>query len=265
MKVSMEEWRVIDDGPRDGASNMAIDRAILAACASGEVPPTLRLYSWKRPTLTIGYAQNINGEIDFERCREMGIQVVRRPTGGRALLHHHELTYSLTAPVPHPKFPSSLQGAYKVITRALLGGLEELGIKDAVLVNARKIDRRKVSFSSPSCLSSINNWEIEVRGAKLVGSAQRRTKRAFLQHGSILIDCDRLLSISLFKYNTSDSRARSMNIFNNKVTTLSECLGRNVAYEEVSKAIKRGFSRVLVGGWTQGSLSSSELVRCVPG
>ena len=260
----MEEWRVIEDSPRDGASNMAIDKAILAACESGEVPPTLRLYSWKQPTLTVGYAQDIDREIDFGRCRELGVQVVRRPTGGRAILHHHEVTYSLAAPVPHPKFPSSLQGAYKIIARALIEGLEKLGVKDAVLANVRKADRRQFFFRSPLCLSSINHWEIAVQGAKLVGSAQRRTKRAFLQHGSIPIACDRSLLYSLFKHRISDSRVGPMSILNNKFITLSECLGKDVAREEVLRALKQGFSRVLRGKWNQGSLSSSELSKCEP-
>ena len=77
----MPEWRVIEEGPGDGISNMAVDRAILTACEAGEAPPTLRLYSWKRPTLTVGYAQDIDREIDIERCRVLGIQIVRRPTG----------------------------------------------------------------------------------------------------------------------------------------------------------------------------------------
>ena len=110
----MQEWRVIEDGPQDGEPNMAIDRAILASCASGKTLPTLRLYSWERPTLTVGYAQDFSKEIDVDRCRKLGIQIVRRPTGGRALLHNHEVTYSFTAPTPHSKFPPSLLGAYKV-------------------------------------------------------------------------------------------------------------------------------------------------------
>jgi lipoate-protein ligase A len=109
-------------------------------------------------------------------------------------------------------------------------------------------------------MSSINNYEIEVQGAKLVGSAQRRTKRAFLQHGSIPIYCDRALLNSLFRYKFNGSRARSMEILKNKVITLSECLGKDVACEEVCKALKKGFSRVLSGRWTQESLSPSEKV-----
>ena len=261
----MEEWRLIEDGPRDGTLNMTIDKAILAACESGEVLPTLRLYSWERPTLSVGYTQNVDREINFSRCRELDIKVVRRPTGGKALLHDHEVTYSFIAPVPHPKFPPSLQGAYKVIAQALLEGLRELGVKDAVLANIKKVDRRHGYFYSPSCLSNNHHWEIEVKGAKLVGSAQRRTKRAFLQHGSIPISCDRTLLNSLFKHKVSGSHARSMNILNNKFITLSEYLRKEVTREEILQALKQGFYRALLGKWTKTNLSSSELVRCASG
>ena len=258
----MQEWRVIEDGPKDGESNMAIDRAILASCALGKTLPTLRLYSWEQPTLTIGYAQDFSKEIDVNRCRKLGIQIVRRPTGGRALLHNHEVTYSLTAPIPHSQFPPSLFGAYKVVARALLEGLREIGVCDAVLASGDKSDKGRHFFHSPSCLSSTNHLEIEVQGAKLVGSAQRRTKGAFLQHGSILLDCDRALSNSLFKHSTDDDRSRSMYILNNKVITISECLGENVTRKEVFLALKKGFSSVLQGNWISGHLNSFELIRC---
>ena len=260
----MQEWRVIEDGPRDGESNMAVDRAILAACEAGEVPPTLRLYSWKRPTLTVGYAQDFAKEIDVDRCRKLGIQVVRRPTGGRALLHNHEVTYSFAAPIPHPKFPSSLLGAYRVVAGALLEGLKEMGINDAALASGRKVNKGRDFFHSPSCLSSVNHLEIEVQGAKLVGSAQRRKKRAFLQHGSMLLDCDRPLLNSLFKYESDDFRFRSMDILNNRVITLSECLGKDLTRENILDALKKGFSRALLGRWIPGCLNSFELVRCTP-
>ena len=260
----MHEWRVIEDEPKDGESNMAIDRAVLTSCESGVIPPTLRLYSWERPTLTVGYAQDFAKEIDVHRCRELGIQIVRRPTGGRALLHNHEVTYSFAASIPHPKFPSSLLGAYETIAEALLEGLKEIGVCGATLASGRKTDKGRRSFHSPSCLSSINHFEIEVQGAKLVGSAQRRTKGAFLQHGSILLDLDRALLNSLFKYVTDDNRYRSMDILNNKVITLSECLGKNVTRKEVFHALKNGFSRVLQGKWTSGPLNSFEQVRYRP-
>jgi lipoate-protein ligase A len=146
----------------------------------------------------------------------------------------------------------------------LLEGLKEIGVCGADLASGGKPDRGRYSFHSPSCLSSINHLEIEVQGAKLVGSAQRRTKRAFLQHGSMLLDCDRALLNSLFKYATDDDRSRSMDILNNKVITLSECLGESVTRKEVFLALKKGFSRVLQGNWISGRLNSFELIRCTP-
>ncbi|MBT7272694.1 MAG: lipoate--protein ligase family protein [Nitrospinaceae bacterium] len=258
----MQEWRVIEDVPKTGESNMNIDRAILASCGSGESLPTLRLYSWEQPTLTVGYAQDFAKEIDINRCQKLGIEIVRRPTGGRALLHNHEVTYSFTAPIPHNKFPPSLLGAYKTVAKALLEGLKEVGVYGAVLASGKKTTIGKHSFHSPSCLSSINHLEIEVQGAKLVGSAQRRTKKAFLQHGSILLDCDRGLVNSLFKFETDDARCRSMEILNHKVVTLSECLGKSMTRKEVFKALIKGFSHTLKGNWVLGHLNSFELIKC---
>ncbi|SVB80620.1 uncharacterized protein METZ01_LOCUS233474, partial [marine metagenome] len=150
--------------------------------------------------------------------------------------------------------------AYKIIAEALLEGLKEMGLFNAVLASRQRVYKSRNPCHSPSCLSSINHLEIEVYGAKLVGSAQRRTKGAFLQHGSILLDLDRTLLNSLFKYSTADNRYRSMDILNNKVVTLPECLGKKVTRNEVSQALKSGFSRVLQGNWVPGCLNSFELV-----
>ena len=258
----MQEWRLIVDESRDGESNMAVDRAILAACEAGQVPPTLRLYSWKRPTMTVGYAQKLR-EIDIDRCKKLGVQIVRRPTGGRALFHNHEVTYSFTAPIPHPEFPSSLFGAYKVVAGALLEGLKEIGVSDAVLSSGRKANKNEGSFHSASCLSSISHFEIEAQGAKLIGSAQRRTKKAFLQQGSMLLDCDRTLLVSLFKYDTDDLRCRTIEILNKKVITLYECLGKSMIRDDIFCALENGFARALLGKWRQEHLNSFELAQCL--
>ncbi len=255
----MQEWRVIEDEPKDGESNMAIDRAVLTSCELGLIPPTLRLYSWETPTMTVGYAQDFLREVDVNRCQNLGVQIVRRPTGGRALLHNHEVTYSFTAPIPHPIFPSSLLGAHKIIARALVEGLKEIGVNNATLALREERDKNHGTFHSPSCLSSISHFEIEVHGAKLVGSAQRRTKGAFLQQGSILLGLERTLLNSLFKYTTDKNRSRSMEILDNKVITLAECLGKDVAHKEVFQALKRGFSRILQGSWVPACSSDFKL------
>ena len=260
--LSLPKWRVLEDSLQGGEFNMAVDRAILVACEAGRVPPTLRLYGWDRPTLSVGYAQDLSKEIETGRCRELNIPVVRRPTGGRALLHYQEVTYSLIAPIPHPEFPSSLLGTYRKIAQALLAGLRQVGIQNAALAPVRRHSRTGGSFRSPSCLASLNHGEIEVQRAKLIGSAQRRTNRAFLQHGSILIRCDRTLMHSLLKFSLANSRSNSVETLKQKVTTLSECLGREISFREVSQAMLEGFRQTFQGEWVCGYLTPFEQKYC---
>jgi len=260
--LSLPKWRVLEDGPQGGEFNMAVDRAILVACEAGRVPPTLRLYGWDRPTLSVGYAQDLSKEIETGRCRELNIPVVRRPTGGRALLHYQEVTYSLIAPIPHSEFPSSLLGTYRKIAQALLAGLGHVGVQGAALAPVRGHSRTGDSFRSPSCLASLNHGEIEVQGAKLIGSAQRRAKRAFLQHGSILIHCERALMHSLLKFSSANSRSNSVETLKQKVTTLSECLGREISFKEVAQAILKGFRQTFQGEWVCGHLTPFEQRYC---
>jgi len=260
--LSLPKWRVLEDGLQGGEFNMAVDRAILIACEAGKVPPTLRLYGWDRPTLSVGYAQDLSKEIETGRCRELNIPVVRRPTGGRALLHYQEVTYSLIAPIPHSEFPSSLLGTYRKIAQALLAGLGHVGVQGAALAPVRGHSRTGDSFRSPSCLASLNHGEIEVQGAKLIGSAQRRAKRAFLQHGSILIHCERALMHSLLKFSSANSRSNSVETLKQKVTTLSECLGREISFKEVAQAILKGFRQTFQGEWVCGHLTPFEQRYC---
>ncbi len=259
---SLPKWRVLEDSLQSGEFNMAVDRAILIACEAGRVLPTLRLYGWDRPTLSVGYAQDLSKEIETGRCRELNIPVVRRPTGGRALLHYQEVTYSLIAPIPHSEFPSSLLGTYRKIAQALLAGLRHVGVQGAALAPVRGHSRTGDSFRSPSCLASLNHGEIEVQGAKLIGSAQRRTNRAFLQHGSILIRCDRTLMHSLLKFSHANSRLNSVETLKQKVTTLSECLGREISFKEVARAMLEGFRQAFQGEWVRGHLTPFEQRYC---
>ena len=261
--LSLPKWRVLEDSLQGGEFNMAVDRAILVACETGRVPPTLRLYGWDRPTLSVGYAQDLSKEIETGRCRELNIPVVRRPTGGRALLHCQEVTYTLIAPIPHPEFPSSLLGTYRKIAQALLAGLGHVGVQDAALAPVRGHSRTGDSFRSPSCLASLNHGEIEVQGAKLIGSAQRRTNRAFLQHGSIPIRCDRTLMHSLLKFSHANSRFNSVKTLKQKATTLSECLGRDISFKEVAQAMLDGFRQTFKGEWVCGHLTPFEQKYCV--
>lgn len=251
----MEIWRLIDDGALSGPLNMTTDRAILTACGEGKAPPTLRLYSWAGPTLTIGYTQNSDRDLDRARCLALGIPVVQRPTGGRALLHDQELTYSLVAPIPHPRFPANLKDAFCRVSKALLISLGRLGIQDAQMA---KPIRSRSRERSPSCFSSLNHHEITVKNKKLIGSAQRRTKQAFLQQGSLWIDCDRELMNSLFKFDRPEARASNLEILRQSTTSLNQLCGREVGYQEAAQAFQQGFQKSFPEKWELGKLSPYE-------
>jgi lipoate-protein ligase A len=252
----METWRLIEDGVLDGHLNMATDQAILTACGEGKAPPTLRLYGWMKPTLTVGYTQNSDRDVDLNRCSALGIPVVQRPTGGRALLHEKELTYSLAAPIPHPRFPANLSDAFCVVSKALLLSLNELGIHDAKMT---KPERASSSGRSPSCFSTLNHHEITVNNKKLIGSAQRRTSHSFLQQGSVWIDCDRELMNSLFQFDTLKGRENNLEILWHSTISLNQRCNREVGFQEVARAFKAGFQKNFPVQWRAEKLSPYEV------
>lgn len=175
-------WRLLLSPPLDGATNMAVDEALLARAArSGEA--VCRVYTWTRPTLSFGRHQQARGHYDAGAARRAGVDVVRRPTGGRAVLHHRELTYSVTAPVTGGE---RLRESYARVNRLLLDALRHLG---ADVHLATPAGRAPVPSAAP-CFETPTAGELVLGGRKLVGSAQWRDEGAFLQHGSILVADD---------------------------------------------------------------------------
>lgn len=184
----MESWRLIRDEPLEGAMNMAVDEALLAALEDGSVErPTLRLYGWKEPTISLGYLQ------DASPFLGTGLPIVRRITGGRAVLHLTELTYSIIAPIGHPLFSEGILAAYSVISTCIINALRSAGISAEF---SRGSSRREPGRSA--CFHTPSRFEVLVGGKKLVGSSQRRFKAAFLQHGSILFGLDAQLNEKVF-------------------------------------------------------------------
>ncbi len=237
-------WKYIQDGMCDGEANMAADRALLEAMESAPTRPVLRLYGWSRPTLSVGYSQSEVSEIDLEFCQEAGIPIVQRPTGGQAVLHDRELTYCVVAPVPHPQFPSQLRGAYERVALALLAGLNELGVRGAVMAkDSLKNNTRRAVNRSPICFANAGYFEIAWEGKKLIGSAQKRTRRAFLQHGSIPLELDREFMNSLFVEDDGQSSRQTLARLNDSTVSLSEVLGKKVGFQEAALAFKAGFER----------------------
>jgi lipoate-protein ligase A len=229
-------WRLLDSGPNIGAYNMAVDEELLARAQAGETTPTLRLYTWHPPAVSIGRFQKIGTAVDVEACRQQGIDIVRRVTGGRAVLHHNELTYSIVARTDDPLFPTNVHGTYKIIAAGLLQGLRNLGIPaEMVSRSSRHAALVKKDAKDPACFSSPSWYEILVHSRKIIGSAQRRLSGAFLQHGSILIGYDTALEAEIIPGGCSGD----------VVTSINRELGRDVPLAEVKQAFIKGFSEAL--------------------
>jgi len=183
-------WRFINTGAREAACNMALDEALLVVQEAGAMPPTLRLYGWRQPTLSLGYAQNARQDVDLTACHTQGVAVVRRPTGGRAVLHDQEVTYSVVMPLVLPDGPHTITEHYRRIGMALAAALQALGLP-VRLARPQVRATPAHALASPACFAALSRYELSVAGKKMVGSAQKRAQRALLQHGSIPLWMDR--------------------------------------------------------------------------
>ena len=220
-------WRVLVSAPLDGASNMALDEALLLR-ADRLDEAVLRLYSWSSPTLSLGRNQIARDKYDIEGARARGIDFVRRPTGGRAVLHHREVTYSVTAPVSRL---GSLRESYRAINRLLIHGLRLLGVDASEADPDGTAPRPGVS----PCFMVPTKGEIVAGGRKLVGSAQVREGGALLQHGSVLVDDDQALASALLLTPMAAPPPPA---------TLHELLGRTPTFDEVAKALSAALPEV---------------------
>jgi lipoyl(octanoyl) transferase len=182
--MSDAAWRLLLDLPAEGAWNMAVDEVLLDGVAADSAPPTLRFYTWTPACLSLGYFQPF-GIVNVESCRERGIDIVRRPTGGRAILHDRELTYSVALPASVLGHDAGILPSYRRLSLALQAGLQRLGI-DVSLAPESEAPNRAVH--GPVCFDRPSAHEILLHGRKLVGSAQVRRAGALLQHGSIVIE-----------------------------------------------------------------------------
>src|SRR3984893_13338742 len=177
-------WRLLLDPPAAGGWNMAVDEVLLDGVAEGSAPPTLRFYEWAPPCLSLGYFQPFE-VVDVDGCRSLGVDVVRRPTGGRAILHDRELTYSVALPASELGHDGGVLPSYYRISLALQAGLPRLG---APATLAPESAACSLAVHGPVCFDRPSAHEILLHGRKLVGSAQMRRGGGILQHGSILIE-----------------------------------------------------------------------------
>lgn len=205
----MHSWRLINSGFQTGAMNMALDEALLHSVASGESLPILRFYRWRPATVTLGYAQSVITDLDLEVCRQAGLDVVRRSTGGRAVLHDQEVTYSVIAPLNSSLFGNSILDCYRVISEVLQQTLLGFGLP-ATLVPGKPRGGRQ-NIEQAVCFSVPSQYELVVRGRKVAGSAQKRIGQTFLQHGSIPLEMDLDLLGRVLKVESDGASAGTLN------------------------------------------------------
>lgn len=255
----MEKWRYLVTEAMSPEMNMAVDEAILQLHAEGKVPPTVRFYTWNPATLSIGYFQKALKEINLEEVHKHGLGFVRRPTGGRAVLHDKELTYSVIVSEQHPKMPSSVTEAYKIISMGLLHGFQNLGLKAEMVSLANEEEKEKyTSPGSSACFDSPSWYELVVEGKKVAGSAQTRQKGVILQHGSILLDMDVELLFSLLNFSSDRLKQRMMESFRQKAVTINEVSSRPISLQEAIDAFGRGFASGLDVELVPGELTEEE-------
>lgn len=264
------QWRLLRTGRNAGAWNMAVDEAVMVHVARGLSPPTFRLFEWDPPALSLGRVQSFERDVDAEACARLGVDVVRRPTGGRAVLHDVEVTYSLIMSEKDPVLPEGLGESFSLATQGIIKGLRFLGVEAEIrgrdepekpgraagggAADAGGAVRTGACFDSPSW------YEVVAGGRKLVGSAQARLMGVFLQHGSILMQLDADKLCRLLKFNSDEERAAAVRHLRTHATSISEVLGRDVGFEEVEAAVIAGMrSHIAPIGLVEGDLTEDEI------
>ena len=252
----MDTWRLIITPPARGAWNMALDEAILEHVGYGDSAATLRLYAWEPACLSLGHAQPF-ADVDVTRLQERGWEVVRRATGGRAILHTDEITYSVIAPNDEPRVAGTVLESYNRLAQALLLAVKELELPVEVK-EGRVTDG---SIPNPVCFEVPSTYEITVTGKKLIGSAQARKKEGVLQHGSLPLAGNLTRICQTLVFESEAARESASKRLLERATTVESALGRQVSWETAAQAFVHAFETQLGLSLIKGELSESELKR----
>ena len=236
---------------------MAVDEAILGAVSKQQSLPTLRFYAWEPACLSLGYAQSLD-EVDQEALAQNGWDVVRRPTGGRAILHTDELTYSVIGLPEDPRLEGGVLESYQRLSRALLLGLQQLSLP-AQINESKKSDGQVTA--EPICFEVPSNYEITVDGKKLIGSAQARKRSGVLQHGTLPLHGDLTRITQALHFDDEDKRKSAGERLLSRATTVENVVKRIVSWEEAADAFAQSFAEELNLEWEEGELSAAEQER----
>jgi lipoyl(octanoyl) transferase len=239
---SPADWRVIVSPPAPGARNMALDEAILISVGKNEVLPTLRLYAWEPACLSLGYAQPV-ADVDRDKLDARDWDLVRRPTGGRAILHTDELTYSVCAPVNEPRVAGGVLESYSRLAEALLQALLLLGLPAESKESYSPITTSRIP--NPVCFEVPSNYEITANGKKIIGSAQARRKEGVLQHGSLPLFGDLTRITQVLRFSDEFSRQAAAQHLLERATTASDLQLKPVSWEQAASAFIQAFAESL--------------------
>lgn len=254
MTETPQIWRILHTPAAPGAWNMAVDEAILTHTLNGESLPTLRLYAWEPACLSLGYAQPAS-DVDQQILNAHGWQMVRRLTGGRAILHTDELTYSVSGPEENPILAGDILTSYRRLSEAILHALELIGLQVRAMP---KEDVAKGPQNLPVCFEVPSNYEITAGGKKLVGSAQARRKGGVLQHGTLPLygDLTRITQVLVFE--TEEARKTAAERLLARATTVESLLGTRPEWAQAAQAFEQAFTEVLGINFEPGELTASE-------
>lgn len=256
-------WRILTDGLRSqgrtGAWNMAVDEALLAGVEAGESVPTIRVYGWSPACISLGHSQRAARELDFARVRESGYDVVVRATGGRAVLHIGELTYSIIASPESEAWCPTQALSYRTISQAVAQALAEEGF-GVSLDRGYPVEKPRELRAMTPCFSSTARSEVVWGDRKVVGSAQRRLRGAFLQHGSILVSRDHRKMVDCLNLD-ADKRGRYLEILDRNAVSLEEALGRPLSWSELADGFEKRLAAALGIDAAYAGLTPAETAR----
>lgn len=247
-----ETWQLLLTGHQDAATNMAIDEMLIKWHSEGKIPPTIRFYGWKKPSLSVGRFQNAEKTINFTNIQKHGCHFVRRLTGGTAVLHDDELTYSIIVSEKHPKIPSSINEAYYILSQGLLEGYRKLGIDATFAALEKPNARTAVCFERPAI------YEIIADGKKLSGNAQTRKDGVLLQHGSLPLGFNTKMLFDLFTYSSDRLRKRQESAFANKAASINDLTDEEQTYNTLQHTFLESFETCLNINTEEVTLSAEQ-------
>src|SRR6266480_2573641 len=245
-----EPYRFLDTNIQDAAMNMAIDEAVHIHHLRGDVPPTLRVFRWQQPSISLGRFQSVEREIEREQCQQLGVALVRRPTGGRAVYHRDEFTYSIVICKQYG-VPSGVVTAYAYLAQGLLAALNMLGVR------AELSDERVSKHPSAACFASSTLADLTSGGFKLVGSAQVWKDDALLQQGSLPLDDRSAEFFNMLRFPNEAAHQEALAQYREKTTPLHTFVPY-ASWDDVANAFRVGFGGALQAEFVPGELSASE-------